>query len=213
MAFVRRSVSIQISSLVKPADMGRLFATKAREGRDALIAAGRAPAMYETFVDGLAGAVEETVKVPGGVILYRFNVLGEAAAYAMAFAQGRSPVRAGKYRASWVVLVEGRLWTAGLRSIPAGITVAVTNTAPYHRKIDVGGQRGIGQKIVEETRQATQRRFPILQVERQFWSIPNGYILKGRHHTRPSVRAHRTRVDRMPGQPLTYPTIVISVKR
>ena len=212
MPFVRRSVAVQLSSLVKPADMGRLFAAKAREVRDALIAEGRAPAMFETFVDGRAGAAEETVRVPDGVILYRFNVLGEAAAYALAYAQSRSPVRGGEYRASWIVLVDGRLWTGSLRSIPAGMTVAVTNTAPYHRKIDAGGQRTIGQKIVEETRQATAKRFPILLVERQFWTLPGGYVLKGHRRTRPATRAHRTRVDRMPGQPLTYPTIVISVK-
>jgi hypothetical protein len=207
MPFLRQNVALSVDRILPQAERARLLAAAARGARDSLIAQGRAAPSYRTMVDGRAGAAEETIR-PGGSIVYRFNLLGEAASFALAFAIARSPLRSGRFKRSWFVAVDGADWTGDLRDIPPGAEVIVTNRQPYTRKIEVGGQKvNVPPGIVEAARQATRRRFPNLQVKLQFVLIPASgspgqYILKGRHHRR----------DRAAGQKLTYPAVVINEK-
>ena len=205
MTAVRRSMLYSVDRLVPPERRAAAVATMARAARDKLIADGAAPPLYTTFVDGREGAAEETVK-PEGTILYRFNVIGLAAAFALEYARARSPVQSGEYRASWFIAVDGRPYTGDVAEIPGDAVVMVTNHAPYHRRIDTGGQRGIGRKIVEDTRQAVKSRWPLLLVERQFVEIPDGYILKGGHRAR---KGRRLRAASRAGAVMSYPAVVI----
>ena len=205
MTAVRRDVLYTLDHLVPPEARAARIANMARATRDKLIADGQAPALYQTFVDGKAGAAEETVKPDGGTIVYQFNVLGLAAAFALEYARARSPAHSGEYRSSWFIAVDGRPYTGDLAAIPGDAVVMVTNHAPYHRKIDTGGQRGIGRKIVEDTRQAVRAKWPVLLVERQFVEIPGGYVLKGRRRK----GGRRLRASSRAGAVMTYPAIVM----
>lgn len=205
---VARELVLTLDRLIPAGLRGRAIATMARAARDKLIAAGDAPPFFTTYVDGREGAAEETV-LPNGAILYRFNVLGLAAAFALEYARRRSPVQSGEYRRSWFVAVDGRPYSGDLGAIPLDATVMVTNHAPYHRKIDTGGQRGIGRKIVEDTRQAVMARWPILSVSRQLVEIPGGYTLRGGHRAR---AGKRLRVASRSGAVMTYPAVVMRMR-
>lgn len=207
MTTVRRSVALLLDNAIGPAAISARLAQHARTTRDALIAKGEAPPIFETFVDGRQGAREEEVR-PEGAILYRFNVLGLAAAFALAYARERSPRLSGEYRASWFVIVDGRPYGGDLAEIPGDATVMVTNHSPYHRKIDTGGQRGIGKGIVEATRQAVRIRWPALMVDRAFVEIPGGYVLKGRRRR----KGRRLRASARAGAVMSYPAVLIRAR-
>lgn len=208
MTTIRRALLYRVPA-ADPAAIAARVAAFARTTRDKLIADGKAPPLYETFVNGVKGAAEETIK-PDGAILYRFNLIGLAAAFALAYARTRSPRLSGEYRASWFIIVNGRPYTGDVTDIPADATVMVTNHAPYHRKIDTGGQRGIGKGIVEATRQATRAKWPALLVDRAFVEIPGGYVLKGGHPAH--KRKKRLRSGRRAGAVMTYPAVVIRAR-
>lgn len=208
---VNRAIALSLDHLIPPATRAAAAAQLARKTRDELIAKGEAPPFYQTFVDGHEGAAEETVRLDGGAILYRFNVLGLAATFALEYARRRSPEQSGEYRDSWVVFVDGQVWGKEFDRIPADATVILTNHAPYHRRIDTGGQRGIGRKIVEDTRQAVMARWGgVLDVARQFVEIPGGYILKGRARARGK---RRLRASQRAGAAMQYPAIVMKARR
>ncbi|MBC9176761.1 HK97 gp10 family phage protein [Pseudoroseomonas ludipueritiae] len=107
-----RQVNAFVSRNLSPAEQSKILARVAREGRDELIRSGRASPSYRTFVDGREGADEASVK-PDGAIVYRFSVIGEAAAFAMAYLRARSPVRGGKFRDSWIYAIGAEGYTSG----------------------------------------------------------------------------------------------------
>ena len=201
-----RSVRMFANSNLSPQARSAALAAFAREDVARLIQARRASPVYTVWVDGREGAPPETVR-PDGRIVYRFNGIAEATAFALAYCVARSPVginskAPGTYRKSWVVLVDGREWTRLLTEIPAGAEALVVNTQPYHRKIDMGSQgagalgrevagyrgtkrkRGAYVSTVEGARQELLRRFPGVSAARVFVELPNGpapapYTLKG----------------------------------
>lgn len=196
-----RSVRLFAGTHLSPQARSQALASFARADVRRLITERRASPVFTVFVDGRENAAEETVR-PDGRIVYRFNGIAEAVAFALSYCVARSPVKSGTYRKSWVVLVDGREWTAPLPEIPAGAAVLVVNTQPYHRKIDMGSQgagalgrevsahrgprrkRGAYVSIVEGARQELLRRFPGVSAARLFVELPNGpapapYALKG----------------------------------
>lgn len=215
---VARSIRLFADTNLAPAALSRILATRARELRDDLIRTGQAAPSYATYVDGQLGANEDRVR-PDGAILYRFSSLGQAAAFALGFCQGRSPVDSGEFRRSWFLAVNGARWTGNINDIPPDAEVMVTNPLPYARKVDVGHMRmRVPHGIVEAARQATMKKFPAIYVERQFVLIPaslgGGYMLKGRF--RRGVRLNsrtRARRDTAAGQPITYPALIMKAAR
>lgn len=222
-ATFRRKIAVLVENAAdSPGNRARV-AAHARDTLAELIQAGQASPAYSRFVDGRTGAAEETVKLDGGTITYLFSNIAQAAAFALAYAVGRSPAKSGAYKNGWFIAVGGQPWTGPLAAIPPGSAVTLTNRQPYHRKIDTGGQiTNVPPGIVEATRQAVQREFRGLTVETSFVTIPGGYVLKGRgvesgltfstkggwgrkHAARPA-RAK----DRRAGQQLTYPAVVMS---
>lgn len=207
-AAVARSMRLFRDRALSPAAQSAVLAGVARKGRDELIRRGEAPTSYRTFVDGREGAREEAVR-PDGTIVYRFNLLPAAVGFALALCVARSPVRSGRYRKSWFVMVNGRRWTGDMDAIPADATVFVTNDQPYSRKIDTGAMKlKVPPGIVEAARQAVQRQYPFIRAERDFLLLPGdgkrgGYVLRTHGGSR--------RKDRQAGQRLTYPALVLRV--
>lgn len=196
-----RTVAVDASSLLPPAARSKLLADHARRARDALIAQGRAAPSYLTYVDGRQGAAEETVR-PDGAIRYVFSTTARAAAFALAYAEGASPVLSGQFRRSWVVVVNGSRWGRELATIPPGAVVHIVNTSPYARRLEVGKRTkpGLGFKLVEKARQQTRTRFPSLTVNRVFLAWNDAWVLKG---------SQGRRKDRAAGQRITLPAVEI----
>jgi hypothetical protein len=196
----RRSVQVFVAQNLSPEAQSRALAAAARAGRDDLIRSGRAAPTYATFVDGQQGASEDRVR-PGGAIIYRFQVLGEAAVFAMAFLRERSPVKSGTYRDSFQYAVSsGGDGTAnrylGARIIRPGSfdpeqvgtdvdEVILFNRAPYSRKVDVqlvGSRRlrfSVPPDLFDDAAQAVRRRFPTLAARRVYsMNFPGQWTLK-----------------------------------
>lgn len=224
-----------------PQAFSRAIAAEARLMRDELIAQGRADPEYDTYVNGVKGAREETIK-PGGIILYQFNMLGVAAFVGVTEARALSPAQSGDYRRAWMVGVNGRLWRGALEDIPAGSEVMIVNPLPYARKVEMG-YKGGGKKfisvpngIVEKVRQKliVQFRDHDYDIERAFvhltsdfgfdgYEVP--YTLRGHAHTAAAQqtrrsRAHREgrlslkpRADTAKGQIMSYPAVIIKARR
>lgn len=186
------------------------LAKAAIEQRDALVRSGESPASWVTYVDGTKGASEYSVK-PDGVILYHFNMLPEATIQAVTLAMQRSPVRSGRYRRAWLVVVDGKVWSADLSTIPPGSEVMVLNPEPYARKIDTGGMKtSVPPGIVEYVRQRILRRFPTLTVERAFVNIPSGMLPGAPWILRRSKGRSKAR---QAGQPITYPALILTERK
>lgn len=217
-AAVARTIRLFRDTTMSPAAQVKLLATTARRVRDDLIASGEASPTYRSFVDGLEGASEDTVK-PDGSITYVFSGLGAAALEAVVYLTARSPRDSGDFRRAWVVVVDGRVWVGNLEDIPPRSTVMVLNPLPYSRKVETGAMRmSTAPGIIEAALQNIRRRFPRLDFQKQFVRIPPGriqipnrfgpvpYILKGRQ--RRAARGRRR--DLQAGAELTYPALVIT---
>jgi hypothetical protein len=210
------------------ASTGVQVATYARAQRDVLIRQGVASPVYITFTDGVESAPEEKVKLDEGTIAYLFSNINEAIVYALARARELSPVKSGEYKDSWFVALDGIPFIGNIADIPKGSRVIITNKQRYHRKIDTGGQiTSVPPGITEAVRQAVMRRYPGLQVDREFVTIPGdpplkgmgvesglSYVRAGRKKKGNWVRKRAPRParakDRRAGQPLTYPAVIIS---
>lgn len=203
---VARRVRVFADRTLSDAALSANLARIAVEKRTEVIARGDAPPSYTTYVDGRRGAPEASVR-PDGAILYRFNLLGLAAAFAVSFCMTRSPVRSGRFRKSWAVVVDGRPWTADLNDIPGGSEVMVVNPQPYARKIESGAMKmSVPPGIVESARLATRRRYPNLSVDTRYVNIPAGALLPAPW----ILRRNGGRKDRRAGQPVTYPALILS---
>lgn len=191
---------------------------------------GTANKLYRRYVNGIEGAANNTIRLDGtGRIEYNFAQIQEAAGYALKYCQDHSP-RSGKttnrtpaYADSWYMLIDRQPVTdISLIDIPQSAEVAISNFQPYHRKIDVGAIRlSVAPQIIEAARQAVMRRYPQIDAQRIFITIPNGYVLKGRSirsglsfsKKAGFVRNHPPhfffRKDTAAGQQMTYPTLVL----
>jgi hypothetical protein len=159
-AFVRE-LKIATAGL-EPQAIAALLAKTAKQALAEAQAEGVAPDRYIRSVNGRIGAAEESV-IPPGPIVYTFNWLPEVAAYALAFAEERSPVLSGRFKKSWFVMVNGAAVT-DLEAIPLDAEVIVTNDQPYARRIEVGKTEAgrsfvvrVPPGIVEDARQAVLR--------------------------------------------------------
>lgn len=175
---MRRRVTIMVDK--ERGNEGAVIQRVARVRLDDLIRSGRFPSTYRRFVDGREAAPEESVKLNGGEILYLFSGIAAAVAYAIAFIKGISPIGTGRFLDSWFLIVDGTSWTGSIASIPSGAVVLLTNAAPYTRRLEQGrhkkGRKGHvpGRFMTEAARQAVQKKYPNLLVERTFVNLASG---------------------------------------
>lgn len=229
---LHQQIQLNTRNVLSSPELHALVAQQCRDLRDGVIREGRASPAYTTTVDGVANADEELVRLDGGIVSYVFSSIAQAANWALSECQKRSPVRSGDFRRSWVILVDGQLWTQPPATIPGGSEVWIVNTSPYWRKIDTGGQKTrVDPQIIEAVRQAAQRRFQGVRFGRLFKSLAGGrdvrggpvpYVLKSagtasglswsrktgwsRKHAAHTSR----RPDRQAGQQMLYPTLVLT---
>lgn len=189
------------------------LANFARAELAARIRSGEASPRYDRFVNGVAGADENTV-VPPGPIVYDFHWWNEVLEYAVETLQERSPVRSGRFRRSWFVMVNNQP-VVDYSQIPIGAEVIVTNDQPYSRKIEVGYmQMSVPHGVAEDSMAKIKRRFGnVVEIRKAMIKLPNGYILKGvfRRGIRPQSRTNLRR-DTMAGAEMTYPALIFKMR-
>lgn len=203
---VARNIRLFRDQALSPAAQSAYLARVAINARDTAVRRGDAPPHWTTNVDGRQGAPESSVR-PDGFILYRFNVMGLAAKTALQLCKERSPVRSGRYRDSWVVVVEGKPWAGDAADVPEGKDVMIVNPQPYARKIDTGAMKmSVPPGIVEAVRQSIQRKFPTVNAARAFVTVPSGLLDNAPYILRRNGRAK----DRTAGKAITYPALILT---
>lgn len=190
----------------EPEEMRRELAAFARASLAELIASRAAPAEYARFVNGRAGAAEETVQLPGPIV-YVFTNWRLAVETALAELVRRVPRKTGRYSRSFLVVVGGREVT-DFDAIPPGGEVVIVNSQPYTRKMEVGENGEAGDRHFDLARGAFNRRFSgAFKASVQFLNVSAGlrpdmpYILKRGGRSR--------RKDRQAGQPISYPALIL----
>lgn len=231
---ITNQITLMTNKSMSSAALHALVAQQCRSLRDSAISSGSASPVFRTYVDGKLGVPEEAASLNGGMVVYKFSSLAQAANWALTECQKRSPVSSGNFRKSWALLVNGKVWPA-LDDIPQGAEVWIVNTTPYSRKIEVGGMKiRVPPGIVEAVRQSVQRKFPAVAVIRAFKPLAGGrdargnpvpYILKGAgiasgisydkkakswNRKHPAYKSNRS--DRQAGEQLLYPTLILTEK-
>lgn len=220
-----REIKLATADL-EPAAIRGALAAYARQSVAEVISSRQAPPDYERFVNGRAGAPEESVQLPGPIV-YLFTNWGLIIDSALEELRKRVPHRSGDYARSFIVTVGGRP-ISDFSSIPPGAEVIILNAQPYTRKMETGAN-GTGRKHFDLSKAALNRRFyPSFQFQVSFLNVSSGldprmpYVLKGsgplvaaKQDRRSSAfRAGRTHLargkDREAGAPITYPALVIT---
>lgn len=176
-------------------------------------ASGSASKSYRLYVNDRPATSEYEVEAPGP-ILYLFSMWAEIIDYAISELKRRSPVRSGRFRDSFIVVVNGDIVPSG-RTIDATAEVIVTNFQPYIRKAEAGLLGTKRFAIFDGTKRALTRRFGN-EGRSSF-----GYLFEtkwlsvgaGVHPGMPYILRHSQgrRKDRQAGMPITYPSIVMKM--
>jgi hypothetical protein len=205
-------------------EMNAELAAYAKSELRRVISEGIASPIYERYVNGVHGAPEESVRIPNG-ILYTFSNWPLVINAALEELRKRVPRKSGRYASSFTVLVNERP-VVDFATIPANAEVIIFNPQPYTRKMESGGN-GSGKRHFDMAELAVNRRFSgAFRAQMTYPNSSSGavpgvpYILKGEY-----ARLRRARIanparfnrsfpkrkDMEPGQPITYPAIIISV--
>lgn len=196
------------------------------------VARGEGSPVYDLFVNGAPAASEYEVEVPGP-ILYEFSWWEEIIDWAIKGLVKRSPKRSGRFARSFVVIAGGQI-VPPTAPISRSAEVIITNVQPYVRKIESGGMvTDMPDHIFDQVTASLRRKFGSHRDGFLFYTrylnLPRGihplvpYILKrapkpvaARQNRMSSAfrmgRRHlAVRKEMMPGQPITYPAIVMNL--
>ena len=199
---------------LSPQSIAKELASLARSSLSDVIRSGEGSERYDRYVNGHFGADENTVVAPGP-ILYDFHWWNEIIEYAISVLQDRSPVLSGLFKSSWMAMIDGAV-TTDYADIPIAATVMIVNTQPYARKIEVGHTKmSVPHGVAEDSVLVVRRRFGnVAEIKKTMTTIPNGYILKG-VFTKGGRKFSRTKLrrDTQAGSEMTYPALVISLRR
>jgi hypothetical protein len=190
---------------LEPAQIAPLLAQAARQALADAQAAGEFPREYVTSVNGRIGASEDQV-VPPGPIVYSGNWWQEIISYGIEFARQRSPVKSGRYKNSWFVMINGGERRGDdYSNVALDAEVIITNDQPYSRKIEVGAIHvSVPPAIVEDTASALKRRFgDLITAERRFINLQGAYQLR---------QSTGRRRSRQRGRVVTYPAVVVGMR-
>ncbi|WP_419900773.1 hypothetical protein [Roseomonas sp. USHLN139] len=168
-----RRLLVQVQRDLSPQEIGRKLVAMAKADVERRIAANEVPKQFTRFIDGRPGAPDNDASA-ASVVLYRFNLLAEAASICLAELQRLSPKRDGDFKASfWMQVETGRSHRVLLakdfnaRTMSADATrITIFNAMPYSRKVDtqVEGSRKLRFKVQPQlfanAAKATTKRFP-----------------------------------------------------
>lgn len=198
---------------ISPAAVNKALAEFARSELRKAQAAGTASQSYRLYVNDRPASSEFEVEAPGP-ILYLFSMWAEIIDFAIAELKRRSPVRSGRFRESFIVVVNGDIVSSG-KEIDATSEVIVTNFQPYIRKAEAGLLGTKRFAIFDGTKRALARRFG------NEGRTAYGYLFEtkwlnigaGVHPGIPYVLKHSQgrRKDRQAGMPITYPAIIMKM--
>ncbi len=189
---------------LEPEAISKMLASFARSEVAKAISSGAASPRYEKYVNGRAGAEEETVVAPGP-ILYQFTNWPLVINAAIEELQKRTRTRTGRYHSSFIIIVNGKTIASDYSKIRADAEVAIINAAPYTRKLD--NSRGSNRRHFLRAYWALRTRFL------DFFAITHVYlnVRAGLYSSIPySLKRDGGRKDRRKGMPITYPAIVIN---
>lgn len=205
---------IQIATAgISPEAISAELARVAVTERDRVIRLGEASPVYDTFVNGVRGAPETSVKAPGPIV-YVFSYWQPIIEFALAYLRKRSPVLSGRYAASHMVMVGGQVMRPDA-PLSADEEVTIVSDQPYSRKIESGHMKmSVPRGVYDDAVRQIQRRFgAVISVYDTQILLPNGYILKGvfRKGYRPGARTN-LRKDTRAGARMTYPALIMKLK-
>ena len=197
---------------IAPEAVNRALANFARSELQKAQSAG-AGRSYQLYVNGRPASSEFEVEAPGPIV-YLFSMWPEVIDFAIAELKRRSPVRTGRFRESFIVVVNGNIVPSG-KMIDATAEVIVTNFQPYIRKAEAGLLGTKRFAIFDGTKRALARRFGNegrasygFLFETKWLNIGAGvhpgipYVLK---------RSQGRRKDRQAGMPISYPAIIMQM--
>ncbi|MFC3206117.1 hypothetical protein [Aquamicrobium soli] len=206
--FFERDLRLATEGLA-PEAINDALAKFARKELRRAISEGIASEQYDRYVNGVKGAVEESVEAPGPII-YEFVNWPLVIKTALEELQRRAPRKSGRFAASFIVVAGGHI-ASDYRSIPADAEVIVTNAQPYVRKAEVGLLGIRPRRLFDGTKRVLNARFKdAFAAETRFLTIGAGV-----HPLIPYILKHSQggRKDRQAGMPLTYPSIIINAVR
>jgi hypothetical protein len=200
---------------VRAPEFQKMHAATAKRGLAAFLAQREDRPRVTRIVDGRTGAPEESVRFQG-IIRYEFDSLVQAALWAKGQIEILSPVRTGRYRNSWFLMVDGRAVEPS--AIPANAReIIVVNDQPYSRKL-VAGRKADGRPfslqnlppgfltIVEY---AVRNRYRgAIMVKPTFVSLDGGYRLRNAYR---EFNNRRVRPENRAGRAITYPGLWLAL--
>lgn len=198
---------------LQPEEIDRALADFSRRELQKVQASG-ASRNYRLFVNGRPAVSEYEVEAPGPIV-YEFALWEPILTFALETLRMRSPVKSGRFRASFIVLANQRVVT-DFDSIDGDDEVIITNFQPYVRKAENGLLGAKRFSIFDGAKRDLARRFGnsgrntpgAFAFETKWLNIAAGvhasipYVLKG---------SRGRGKDRQAGMPITYPAVVMNM--
>lgn len=176
-----RSIELLVSKSLSPEAQSKAIAKVHRnavaeaETHNARVLGGVPPS--ETFVDGRKSAPLESVNPDGGIILTRFDTIGEVVDYIWELLIQNSPVLTGAYRDSHRLFADGVEVDQPDPSIVAKEWLFVSNL-PYSRKIERGQGSAPDEGVYEGAAALAKGRFGnLVNIRFTFQSIVEGGLM------------------------------------
>lgn len=213
MSAFETTIRLQLDKF-SPAEAQRRHVAIARAGLNAYLASQPSAPDVTIEVDG-HHATSETEVRPFGIIVYRFSRMREIAGFALAELRRFSPIRSGRYRDAWFVMLNDA--EASLAEVGSRDTVTLANDEPYSRKINVGAKgftRYAPPGVVEKARQSVLARYrSSVEAEIVFLTFGGGWVLRKSQQRKRKGRPYGGfRSDALKGMQVTYPALVLKPK-
>ncbi len=158
---IAKDVELFFAESLGPEGRSKALAAFAREQLAAAqktnaAAIGRQP-QHDTYVDGVKGGTEESVR-PDGTIIYEFELVTDVIDWIQEQLIRHSPVRSGRFQKSHLLFADGVEVQFGAK-IPAATVYVFVNSQPYARKIERGLSSQAPEGVFEVVAVLGQRRF------------------------------------------------------
>ena len=165
---IDRDIDLIFKETLSPAARSAMLASAAQEQlqqaeQQNQSVLGRIPP-HHTFIDGVEGAGEETVR-PDGVIVYEFTLIGELFIWIADKLKEFAPVGGGKdphpglYRSSFTFYADGVEVNVGGDIPPGAQEYVFVSSLPYARTIEQGSSSQAPEGVFEAVAALGRQRF------------------------------------------------------